>query len=60
MFYNGDLLCKSINYVISRNYKIALTKLNVYIHSNWAQALKRKNPLGLLTSKPKFKIELKS
>ena len=26
-FYNGDLLCKSINYILSDNYKIGLTKL---------------------------------
>ena len=26
-FYNGDLLCKSINYILSDNCKIGLTKL---------------------------------
>lgn len=44
MFYNEDLLCISINYILSKNYQIAFTKIYFYVHSNRAEVLKWKVP----------------
>lgn len=39
MFYNGDLVCKSIKHIVCNNYKTGLTKL--YSLKNWAQVLNK-------------------